>query len=86
MYALNLASDGRILSATTANHAPAGAVFVSFLPDGDISEYRYSGGEYIHDPLPKEEEAVMTTISADELAVLQEKSAAYDILTKGESE
>lgn len=86
MYALNLGLDGRCLSATPANYAPEGATFAQSLPEGDLHEYRYVNGAYIHDPLPKEAETVMTTISADELAVLQEKSAAYDILTKGESE
>lgn len=52
-YALNLADDGRILSATYEKYAPAGAVLVDALPEGDISDYRYVSGAYIHDPLPK---------------------------------
>lgn len=52
MYALNLSDDGRILSATYPEYAPAIAITVDSLPDGDISEYRYVDGEYIHDPLP----------------------------------
>ena len=55
MYALNLAPDGRILSATYPQYAPADAVVVGSLPDGDVSDYRYVGGEYILDPLPKPE-------------------------------
>ena len=50
-YALNLSNDGRVLSATYPQYAPADAVAVEALPDGDISEYRYSGGEFIHDPV-----------------------------------
>lgn len=56
MYALNLAEDGRILSATYPQYAPVGAVIMDVLPDGDIYEYRYVNGEYVHDPLPKPEE------------------------------
>lgn len=55
-YALNLAEDGRILSATFVDYAPADAVLVDVLPDGDISEYRYVNGEYVHEPLPKPEQ------------------------------
>lgn len=56
MYALNLAEDGRILSATYPQFAPADAVLVDALPEGDITEYRYTDGEYIHDPLPEPEQ------------------------------
>ena len=52
MYALNLANDGRILSATYPKYAPADAVIVENLPEGDISNYLYVDGEYIYDPLP----------------------------------
>jgi hypothetical protein len=51
-FALNLAGDGRILSATYPKYSPADAVIVESLPDGDIYEYIYSNGEYIHDPIP----------------------------------
>ena len=36
MFALNLAEDGRILSATYPEYAPAAAVFVETLPEGNI--------------------------------------------------
>lgn len=54
-YALNLAEDGRILSATYPKYAPADAVLVETLPDGDISEYIYRDGEFIHDPVEQTE-------------------------------
>ena len=54
-YALNLGENGRILSATYEQFAVDGMPIVDFLPDGDISEYRYMDGKYIHDPLPKTE-------------------------------
>lgn len=54
-YALNLAEDGRILSATYEQFAFEGMPIVETLPDGDISEYLYVNGEFIYDPLPKPE-------------------------------
>ena len=58
MYALNLNTDKRILSAcivlSIGNYD--GMPIVNTLPDGDISDYRYVDGEYIYDPLPEPEE------------------------------
>ena len=53
-YALNLAEDGRILSATYEEFAPADAPLVDELPEGNIADYRYVDGDYVHDPLPVE--------------------------------
>ena len=53
-YALNLAEDSRILSATYEKYAPADAVLVDELPEVNLYEYRYVDGEYIHDPIPVE--------------------------------
>lgn len=53
MYALNLVEDGRILSATYPQYAPADAVIVDVLPEGDISDYLYVDGQYVYDPLPE---------------------------------
>ena len=50
-YALNLAEDGRVLSVTFEQYAPEDAVIVENLPEGNISEYRYVGGEFVFDPL-----------------------------------
>ena len=60
-YALNLAESGRILSATYEQFAVEGMPIVETLPEGDISEYRYVNGEFIHDPLPKPEPVVEPT-------------------------
>ena len=56
MYALNLAENGRILSATYPQYAPADAVIVDALPEGDISDYLYVNGQYVYDPLPEPEQ------------------------------
>lgn len=53
MFALNLGEDGRILSATFPQYAPEDAVLVEELPEGDITDYRYVEGGYVHDPLPE---------------------------------
>lgn len=64
-YALNLADDGRVLSVTYEQYAPQDAVLVDSLPDGDLYEYRYVDGEFVHDPLPVEEKVAEPT--ADEI-------------------
>ena len=55
-YALNLDENGRILSATYEEYAPADAVLVDELPEGDISDYLYQDSVYVYDPLPEPEE------------------------------
>ena len=62
-YALNLSTDGRILSATFAKYAPAGAVLVDALPGGNISDYRYENGVYVYDPIPESEPTVEEQIA-----------------------
>ena len=51
-YALNLNAEGRVLSATFPQYAPKDAVVVDTLPGGDLTEYCYVNGEFLHDPLP----------------------------------
>lgn len=55
-YALNLAEDGRVLSATYPQFAHYSAVLVDALPEGDIADYIYKDGTYIYEPLPKPEQ------------------------------
>ena len=54
-YALNLAEDNCILSATFERFASGNYVIVNTLPDGNISDYRYENGEFVYDPLPVED-------------------------------
>lgn len=56
MFALNLAEDGRILSATYQQFAQINAVIVEELPNGNISDYRYVDGKYVYDPLIEPEQ------------------------------
>ena len=74
MYALNLAEDGRVLSATYPQYAPEDAVVVDALPEGDIYEYRYVDGGFVHDPLPVPEQP---DEPSDEGSVWDELDAAY---------
>ena len=73
-YALNIADDGRILSATFPQYAPEDAVFVYVLPEGDITHYKYIDGEIIK---RTDEE-----ISADNgaIEVVDEAPSQLDIL------
>ena len=63
-YALNLAEDNRILSATYEKYAHKNAILVTSLPDGNLADYLYVDGEYVHDPLPKPDYAVQEEIAA----------------------
>ena len=56
IYALNLADDGRVLSVTYDRFALANQPRVETLPDGDVTEYRYVDGEFVHDPPPAPEQ------------------------------
>lgn len=61
LYALNLADDGRILSATYDRYGAENQPRVSELPEGNLPNYKYIDGEYVYDPLPKEEPEVTPT-------------------------
>lgn len=52
MYALNIDSTGRVLSATLEQFDTGWGVHVAVLPKGDISEYRLVDGTFVHDPIP----------------------------------
>ena len=54
-YALNLADDGRVLSATFEKYAPVCSVLVDELPDGNLSDYRWQDGVFVLEPLPEPE-------------------------------
>ena len=69
-YALNLDTDGRILSATYEEYASKDAILVDKLPDGDIYEYLYVNGDYIHDPLP-EPEIILTPTTEERIEALE---------------
>lgn len=53
MYALNLDTDGRILSACVCLGDFEYNNVVANLPDSNITDYKYIDGQYVYDPLPK---------------------------------
>ena len=59
--ALILGDDGRILDVVPQRYATDEAMNVDTLPDGDFCDYRCVDGEYIFDPLPKDEEEIKPT-------------------------
>lgn len=75
-YALNLADDGHILSATYEEFAPTGAPLVDELPEGDLSDYRFTDGECVYDPLPIPEPPAPSEPD-DNTSVWDELDAAY---------
>lgn len=77
-YALHLADDGRILSATYEKYAGKGQPIVSSLPEGDISDYLYADGEYVHSPLPKQEEPETKPTQEERISALEAQLAAYE--------
>jgi hypothetical protein len=81
-YALNLADDGRILSVTYSKYAPEDAPRVAELPDGDLFEYRFVDGDFIHNPLPKPEQPEKVSLE-EQVAELRE---ALDLLLSGATE
>lgn len=90
-YALILADDGRILSATFAKYAVSGGyVLVDELPEGNVADYRYVDGEYIYDPLPKEPKQEPTPSLEDRVGNLEIDSAdmkeALDMILLGVTE
>ena len=67
MYALNLGEDNRVLSVCVCIEGQPYEVTVDTFPDGDVSEYRYENGEFIHDPLPTPEPQPAEPTQFDEL-------------------
>ncbi len=74
MYALNLNTDGRILSATFPQYAHGNVVIVNSLPEGNIADYLYIDGNYVYDPIPVPELSNVPT-PEERIAELEEALA-----------
>lgn len=74
MYALNLDTDNRILSATFEEYATPEQPRVSELPEGDLNSYRYEAGAFIYDPPP------IPTDNSEEIAALKAQLEATDYI------
>lgn len=71
MYALNLDTDGRILSVGEYSDGMEHANMVESFPDDNVRDYKYINGEFIHDPGPTPEPAAQEpTVEEDTLAML----------------
>ncbi|MBR5879046.1 MAG: hypothetical protein IKY91_05790 [Akkermansia sp.] len=79
MIVLILDDANRVLSAARYAKAPEDALLVAAtdLPAGDLYEYRYEDGAFIHDPLPKAEEPPTVDRVAELENRLNEMEAAY---------
>lgn len=84
MYSLNLAEDGRILSACVCIAGQTYNNIIDTMPDGDITDYKYINSEYVYDPPPKPEPpdpdptGSVTYATYDELAAaIQEGVNSY---------
>ena len=81
-YSLNLGENGRIMSVCVCLEGQKYENVVDSFPDGDVTNYRYKNGEFIHDPLPKPEPpeptGSVTYATYDELAAaIQEGVNSY---------
>ena len=90
MFALNLDTEGRVLSATFPEYAPAGAVTVEALPEGNIVDYRYRDGAFLYEPLPEPEEPEPGPSVESRVAKLEadttELTEAVNVLLTGATE
>lgn len=80
IYALNLADDNRILSATYDRYAPAHQPRVDHLPEGNLPDYKYIDGEFVYDPLPEPEQPETQPTQEERIAQLEEELKAAKIL------
>ena len=77
-YALNISETNAVLSATYEEFAWEGCPIVDHLPDGDITDYDFVGGEYVLNEERKaarekaQEEAENAMSMEEELAICKE--------------
>lgn len=85
-YALNLDENKRILSACVVlpNSEYGNMPIVGTLPTGEtvaekeVSNWRYSDGVYVYDPLPELEPTEPQPTPEERIAALEKKLAAYE--------
>ena len=82
MCYINIAPDGRVLSACEYGCCapPEGAVEVDALPEGDISEYIYSGGVYTHSPVEQESTPQLTDVEKLRIRIAANEDATTAIM------
>lgn len=75
-YAIKIAPTGRIMSATYAAYAQPDMIRTDTLPDGDVTEYIYEDGNFVHAPEPKGEEPTQTNTIEERMATVEAEVAA----------
>ena len=83
MHVLNLAADGRVLSAGEYAVIPEGAMVVDSIPEGNLADYLYIDGQFVHDPLPATEDPDDLPSDSERIAELEE---ALELLLSGVTE
>lgn len=87
MYALNLGEDTRVLSVCPCIDGQTYDNVVDSFPNGNVTEYRYENGEFIHDPLPKPEPTAQEpTAEEDALSMIVDHEYRLTLLELGVTE
>lgn len=74
-YGLVLDENNRIVFATAQRYAPADAIIVDNLPDGNLHDYLFIDGEYVYDPLPVPEPSDPQPTQEERIQQLEEQNA-----------
>lgn len=77
---LKLGADGRVLSVAWYRKPPAGALIVprDALPEGDVTQYRYVDGAFVHDPLPDPDPEAPAPTAEERIEALERLAAEQD--------
>ena len=77
---LKLGEDGRVVSVAWYRVPPSGALIVprSALPEGDVTQYRYVDGAFVHDPLPEPELEPEPPTPEERISALEQLAAEQD--------
>lgn len=78
MFALNLNSDNRILSACVVlPSTPADLPRVDTLPEGDVNDWLFVDGEFVSDPIPTPDTALRASANYEAGTVFTEDGNLY---------
>ena len=78
MYALNLSSDNRILSACVVlPSTPESMPRVDTLPEGDINDWLFVDNQFVYYPLPKPDTAFRASANYEAGTVFTEDGNLY---------
>lgn len=74
-HGLILDETNRIISAVAQRYAPADAIIVDDLPEGNPHDYLFIDGEYVYDPLPVPEPSDPQPTQEERIQQLEEQNA-----------